>query len=86
MKSRLDEVLSTKGLNQYGQMRPSIIRVDNQPSIAIIFRYKGLFPDRREYVRYEIIRITFLPFRETIKHMKAMRIPNDHSPLCWRAF
>jgi hypothetical protein len=47
MSSPLDEVLMTKSLNQSGEMRPSIIRADHQPSIAIIFRYKELSPDRQ---------------------------------------
>jgi hypothetical protein len=73
----LDKVLITKDLNQSGHMRSSIVRADNQPSIAIIFRYRERFRDTAEYVRYEIIRITFLPVRETIKHMKALMIPNE---------
>jgi hypothetical protein len=51
-------------------MRPSVIRVENQPSIVIILCDRKLFLDRPEYVM-------FLPFRETIKHMKAVRVPND---------
>jgi hypothetical protein len=72
-------------LNQSGHMRPSIIRVANQPSIVIIICYKELFPDRRSYVRYEITRITFLPFRETINHMKFQTIVNINLE-SWRSF
>jgi hypothetical protein len=57
-------------------MKPSFIRLDNQPSIAIIFCSSELFPDRRSYARREITRMIFLPFRETIKHMKTMNISN----------
>jgi hypothetical protein len=54
--------------------------------MAMIFRHKQLFPDRRESVRYEITGIVLLPFQETIKHMKTIRIPKDRSYEFWRAF
>jgi hypothetical protein len=58
-------------------MRPAILSLDNGPVIALIFRYRYSFPYRREYVRHEINRRTFLSFQETIKDRKARRMPND---------
>jgi hypothetical protein len=66
-----------KCAKQSGDMRQSIIRTDNQPSIVIIFRYRELFPKRRSYMRCQITGMAFLPFRKTIKRMKAMRTSKD---------
>jgi hypothetical protein len=43
-------------------MRPSIIRVDNQPSIAIIFRDRELFPDCLNVLNMKYPALNFWPF------------------------